>query len=179
MWMVRHGESNWNALDLVQGQAPGPVLTARGRRQAGAAARFLAGAPVGAVVSSDLDRAQSTAEPIARALDLPLRTDGRLRERALGEAEGRPVSMLTTEWSGIGNARVVDAGAAPPGGESVADFYRRVVGCVEELLGPGGGLEPAVPGEPVIVAHGGVVRVLLGWIARTGAGSPAGAGLDG
>ncbi|MGH9089645.1 MAG: histidine phosphatase family protein [Acidimicrobiales bacterium] len=158
MWIVRHGESTWNARDLVQGQAPGPVLSRRGRHQARAAARLIAGAPVSAVIASDLERALQTAEPIARALGLPVRTDKRLRERALGVAEGRPAALLDPESSGTRAGRVVDSDAAPPGGESVAELYRRVTACMTEL---------AEETEPLVVTHGGVVRVLFAWTAGT------------
>ena len=166
MWVVRHGESTWNALELVQGQAPGPVLTRRGRHQARAAARLLKEAAGGAiaVVTSDLDRARQTAEPIARALGLPLQVDRRLRERSLGAAEGRPVTLLGPEWSGVRDGRVVDPGAAPAGGEPVTAFYHRVVACLEEL---------AAGGEQVVVAHGGVARVFMAWAAGIGPGSMA------
>lgn len=166
MWVVRHAESTWNALEPVQGHAPGPVLTRRGQHQARAAARLLKEAATGAtgVVTSDLDRAHETAVPIARVLGLPLRVDPRLRERSLGAAEDRPFALLGPEWSGVRDRRVVDPDAAPPGGEPVAAFYHRVVACLEEL---------AAGGEQVVVTHGGVVRVFLAWAAEVGPGSMA------
>lgn len=162
MWIIRHGQSTWNARDLVQGHAPGPVLTRRGRQEARAVARTLRGTPVSTLVSSDLERAVQTARPIARALGLPLRTDPRLRERALGDAEGRPVALLTSGRSGIVNGHVADADAAPAGGESIRRFYQRVTSFVAELA------ELAGETEPVLVTHGGVVRVLFAWTAGAG-----------
>ena len=159
MWIVRHGESTWNARDLVQGQAIGPVLPRRGRQQARAVARTLGGTPASAVFSSDLERAVQTARPIARALGLPLRTDPQLRERALGDAEGGPVASLTSRRSGIVNGHVADADAAPAGGESIRCFYRRVTSFVAGLV---------ETTEPVLVTHGGVVRVLFAWTAGIG-----------
>lgn len=159
MWIVRHGESTWNARDLVQGQSPGPVLTRRGRQQARAAARLMAGAPVSAVISSDLDRAVETAAHIADVLGLPVRTDPRLRERALGDAEGRPLAVLEPAGSGIRDGTVVDPHVAPPGGETVAELYARVTACMVEM---------AEETEPLVVTHGGVVRVLLAWSAGSG-----------
>lgn len=161
MWLVRHGESTWNARQLVQGQATGPVLTARGRQQAASAARLLkcAASPGGAVavVSSDLERAVETAAPIAAALELPLQVDPRLRERALGAAEGRPVASLDPDRSGVRAGRVVDADAAPDGGESIRQFHARVTGCLADLA------DLADLGEQVLVTHGGVVRVFRAW----------------
>lgn len=159
MWIVRHGESTWNVRDLVQGQAPGPVLTRRGRQEARAAGRALEGKPVSAVIASDLERAVQTALPIAGQLGRPLRTAPQLRERHLGDAQGLPVGLLTSARSGIANGRVVDPDASPTGGESIRRFYERVTSFVAGL---------AEETEPVLVTHGGVVRVLCAWTAGAG-----------
>jgi probable phosphoglycerate mutase len=162
LWLLRHGESTWNSLGLVQGQAEGSGLTPRGFLQADACARELAGAPVSALYSSDLERAARTAAPVASSLGLPVLLDARLRERALGIAEGAPTANLGPEHSGVVDGRVVDADAAPPGGESVRELYDRAVGCVERILVD----HPA--GDLVLVTHGGVVRVVLAWLEGSG-----------
>lgn len=161
VWLVRHGESTWNALGLCQGHHPGPALTARGWRQARRCAAALAHEPIGLLATSDLRRAAETAAPIGAALGLTPTVDPRLRERSLGDAEGRPSAALESRWSGVADGRVVDPDAAPAGGESVRQLYRRVVECVAELLGQG-------TGDLVLVCHGGVVRVLRAWVAGVG-----------
>ncbi|HEY5244815.1 MAG TPA: histidine phosphatase family protein, partial [Acidimicrobiales bacterium] len=92
LWLARHGESTWNALGLVQGYAATPALTARGRAQAEQLteqlAATLAGVPVAALYSSDLDRAVQTAGPLATRLGRDVVRDQRLRERSFGEVEG-------------------------------------------------------------------------------------------
>lgn len=162
LWLVRHGESDWNARGLVQGHRDEPVLTARGTEQARRCAAALAHEPVRALYSSDLRRARQTAAAVAEALDLPVIEDPRLRERLLGAAEGRPSADLGPAASGIEGERVVDADAAPAGGESVRAFYARVAGVAEEVLSGSG------PGDVALVCHGGVVRVLLAWLEGTG-----------
>ena len=83
--VIRHGQSTWNASGRWQGHANAP-LTELGRAQAAAA---VAGLPaVEAIWSSDLARAQSTAEIIGAALDLPIRVDARFRERDAGDWTG-------------------------------------------------------------------------------------------
>jgi probable phosphoglycerate mutase len=158
VWLVRHGESTWNVQGLVQGHRDDPVLTKEGRRQAADCARQLAGLPVTAVFTSDLRRASATAGPIARALGLDAAVDTRLRERHLGEAEGLPTTCLGPEWSGIAGGVVVDADAAPPGGESVRQHHDRAVSFLVEILDAG------TDGDLVVVCHGGTVRVLLAWL---------------
>ncbi|MGH8982071.1 MAG: histidine phosphatase family protein [Acidimicrobiales bacterium] len=158
LWLVRHGESTWNALGLVQGQVTVPTLTAFGMCQARAQADSLSGEPITWLYSSDLRRALQTASPIGRALGLDVHLDVRLRERSLGTAEGTPSALLGPERSGIAEGRVVDADAAPEGGESVRQLYRRASECVTELLRAGG------DGDIALVCHGGIVRVLLAWL---------------
>jgi probable phosphoglycerate mutase len=158
LWLVRHGESTWNVLGLVQGHADVPVLTPRGAKQARRCARLLAGKPIGTIVSSDLQRAAQSALPIGRALHLPISHARRLRERSLGAAEGTPHAAHRSDQLGIAGGRVVDADAAPAGGETVRQFYARLVACVNELLSD----HPY--GDLVLVSHGGVVRVLSAWL---------------
>lgn len=153
---------------MVQGQVTLPTLTARGMRQARARARALAGEPISSVYSSDLQRAVQTALPIARGLGLDVTVDARLRERSLGTAEGTPSALLGPERSGIAEGRVVDADAAPEGGESIRQLYRRACECAAELLGDGSGggsgSGSGSGGDVAFVCHGGVVRVLLAWL---------------
>jgi 2,3-bisphosphoglycerate-dependent phosphoglycerate mutase len=163
LWLVRHGESTWNALGLVQGQVGEPTLTRQGMAQARRVARQLAGHQISAVYSSDLQRAVQTAQPVAAALGLDMVQDARLRERSFGTAEGTPTRSLLLERSGIRDGWVVDPDAAPPAGESVRDLYRRATGFVRAILQPEG-LRDGRPGDVVLVAHGGVVRVVLAWI---------------
>lgn len=166
--LVRHGESTWNASGLIQGQSPGPGLTLWGVHQARRCARSLAGASAAALYTSDLRRALQTAAPIGRALGLEPVADARLRERSFGELEGKGLSALPVGRSGIAGGRVADADAAPAGGESVRQLYRRassfLADTLERHLGAGG----HGGGDLVLVCHGGVVRVLAAWLDGVG-----------
>ena len=73
LWLVRHGESTWNALGLAQGHCDQPRLTPLGARQARYVAGQLRGRPIGALYASDLQRAVATAAPLAAALGCPSR----------------------------------------------------------------------------------------------------------
>ena len=153
LWFVRHGESTWNASGLVQGQAEGSVLTARGRREAARAAEQLGRARISAIWTSDLERAHETAAIIGHVLHLPLRYERALRERNFGTAEGRPLSELSTAVSGIEGDRVVDADVRPPEGESLRALYRRVAAFMDDAAAG------ATGGAVVVVTHGGVIRM--------------------
>ena len=87
IWIVRHGQTDWNVEGRYQGQADRP-LNAVGLAQAQQAAEQLRGRDFAAIYSSDLQRARVTAEIIAGQLGLPVQVDRRLREVNQGEWEG-------------------------------------------------------------------------------------------
>jgi len=79
--LLRHGEVD-NPTKILYGRLPGFRLSSLGEQMAKAAAEELAGRDVTYVVSSPLERAQQTAEPIAAAFGLPVAVDERLIESA-------------------------------------------------------------------------------------------------
>src|SRR5690606_39621881 len=85
--LLRHGQTEWNAADRMQGQID-TDLTELGRRQAKEAARELVSRNAIAIVSSDLRRAHETALAFADHTDVPITVDPRLRETHLGEWQG-------------------------------------------------------------------------------------------
>jgi probable phosphoglycerate mutase len=155
IWLLRHGESTWNATGRVQGQnATAGALSQAGERQAVAAAEALARrAPAASVVvTSDLGRAVQTARIIASRLRVPVVEDPGVREQALGALEGRSMSRSIREalsrlWD--------DPSRRPEGGESVAELYARIRGALIGIAArwPGG--------EVVLVTHHGPMRVAL------------------
>ena len=125
-------------------------LDVAGEDPRGAAERLRPLLPAGIpIVSSPLQRAQRLAEALHPAPQI----DARLAEIDFGEWEGRP-------WTEIDRS-LLDAWAAdlldftPPGGESVASLQARAVECAAALRGD----------AVALVAHGGVMRALLGhWL---------------
>lgn len=89
MHLVRHGEVH-NPDHVVYAALAGFGLSERGHAQAKDVARYLRSAPVTAVWSSPLQRAVETAEPIARAHDLPIRV-----------AEDLVEWKMANDWAGI------------------------------------------------------------------------------
>ena len=154
LWLVRHGESTWNSLGLIQGHADGPTLTEKGRQQSAQAADRLRGGAIEAIYASDLVRAQETAAFVGTALGLPVRYDRALRERCFGVLEGLPMSTLDPGDSGISGDCVVDASARPEGGESLDELYKRAGIFVEWLV------VQQHTGDVVVVTHGGTIRAL-------------------
>jgi broad specificity phosphatase PhoE len=162
VWLIRHGESTWNALGLAQGHADQAELTGNGQRQAAEVAARLAGVPASAIYASDLRRAQQTAAPVAVALGLPVTLDTRLRERSLGVLEGTPAAGNGPSATGLDlmAGRITDPDRRPQGGESVRDLYQRAASFADEVL-----VSDAPPaGDIVVVAHGGTLRVLRSYL---------------
>jgi len=149
--LVRHGQSEWNAAGLMQGQTPHVPLTELGHQQAEQAAAELAalgrdGAGPGALISSDLLRAVQTAEHCAAVTGLPVQTTPALREQGYGVLEGRPSRELwdLVDWT--------DPHWSAAGGESLAQLHDRVAGLFDRLR--------ADPPAAVValVTHGDTIR---------------------
>jgi broad specificity phosphatase PhoE len=156
----RHGNTDSNAADRVQGQAD-TSLNDVGRAQAAAAAPFLAALRPDVIVSSDLSRALDTARCLGELTGLPVTTDPRLRERYFGVWQGMTLAEIAVRhpvafaaWRG---------GDPSPGCdlESLDDLGKRVGVALQELA-------DAHPGATIVAAtHGGASRQgaghLLGW----------------
>jgi probable phosphoglycerate mutase len=156
--MVRHGESTWNVLGLIQGHADAPTLTAKGRRQSALVAEQLAPGGAEAIYSSDLARARETAAFVGQALGLPVAIDPALRERCFGSYEGLPLGALGPADSGIRGDHVADAAARPDGGESLDEVYARVGSFLERI-------QREHDGDVILVSHGGAIRAMRAFCA--------------
>jgi len=145
--VVRHGQSEWNAIGRWQGHAD-PSLSELGRRQA-----FVAALSIGAldgIVSSDLLRAAETAAIISEQLGVgPVVVDDRLRERNVGEWTGLTRAEIDKRWPGW-----IEAARQPEGFEDLDDVLARVLDALQAIheASPGGSL--------LVVTHGGVIRCL-------------------
>ncbi len=162
--IIRHGETEWNAINREQGQLDSP-LTAKGIGQAERVARRLSSAGATALYTSDLGRAEYTARIIGAATGLTLRLDPRLRERHMGVFQGLTPTESDQRYPQERVAYRTDDTYVIPGGESGQQRADRAFACLEELA-------VRHPDETVIVVtHGGL---LMGIVERT-LGLPAGA----
>lgn len=154
--LLRHGETEYNATQRMQGQLD-TVLSERGLAQAHAAAAELRDAGIGKIVSSDLVRARHTAEVVGADLGLAVDVDTRLRETHLGDWQGKTHSEVDEEHEGARAMWRSDASWAPPQGESRVEVARRAREVVEELMASHDGWD----GEALlIVSHGGTIAGL-------------------
>ncbi len=125
VWLVRHGEAQ-----VPSGVAIGhgdPPLSRRGRRQVAHLAKRLAAEPLQRVFSSDLVRAQLTAEGIAIVHGLTVQVCPELREIDFGLWEGRVLSDLWDEQPEDAEAWERDLRRVPSGfGERFETLELRV-----------------------------------------------------
>src|SRR3954454_18160142 len=91
--LVRHGETQWNVEQRIQGQGDSP-LTPTGVEQARAIGRRLAREHFDRLVASDLGRAMQTAQEIAALTSHEVVPDARFRERHFGVGEGLTYAQI-------------------------------------------------------------------------------------
>ena len=155
LWLIRHGQTDWNVEGRYQGQADLPLNEA-GILQAESAAAQVARLPVAAIFASDLVRAHRTAEIIAARLGLPVQEDARLREINQGEWEGLLVSEIASRYAGqIGRFRANPMTARAPGGETVAEVASRLASAANEISRRYAGQ------QVLIVSHGLALATLI------------------
>ena len=109
-------------------------LTDTGVQQAAAAAKRLAQAGIGAIVSSPLQRTVRTAEEVSAATGVPVVTDDGFRETDFGAWEGLTFAEVRERWPSEMTAWLADPSVAPPGGESFAQVSERVTAALHRVL---------------------------------------------
>jgi probable phosphoglycerate mutase len=149
IYLVRHGETDWNAEGRLQGHNDIP-LNAVGREQALDAAERLP-RTAKAVVSSDLGRARETAEGLPDPT-----TDAGLRERSFGAFEGLTSRECQARFPREWELYRTDPSRPIPRGEPQDAFLARIRSAVLAASRAARRDRPAV-----VVTHGGVVRALL------------------
>lgn len=133
--LVRHGEAVANTDMRYLGSRDNP-LTERGMWQATQLGRALAPLPLGAIYASPFRRTADTAAAIAGAHGLPVTSEPRLAEAAMGTWEGlRRGEIIARSPDDAERHRrwEADPACAPPGGESLASVRTRVLECVGDL----------------------------------------------
>jgi broad specificity phosphatase PhoE len=165
--LVRHGQVE-NPAGVIYGRLPGFHLSATGVRQAAAAAERLAGADLGALWASPLERAQETAHAIAGRHDIDVVTDERLTEsRTTLEGGAHNLGRFLrspAEWFRLRNP------FTPSWGESFSDIRARMVEAVHDATRASGGRAVVLVSHqtPVLVARLALAgRRVPPWLAFT------------
>jgi len=157
LYLVRHGETDYNRRGLMQGRRIDAPLNRLGMAQAQSLAGRFCDIPLDAVYVSPLRRARETAEPVlACHPDVRVRVDDDLAEMSWGELEGQSiddVGSVLRDFARSWREGVFDAKVG--GGESILEVARRAGAVLARIMA-------AHPGETVLaVTHGRYLRVLL------------------
>lgn len=146
LYLVRHGETDWNAQKRIQGRTDIP-LNETGRAQARTTGELLARRSWDGIYSSPLSRARETAEIIGAAVGIPgVGVIDEIGERNYGAAEGLEDSQIEAQFPGD---------TPVPGRETHGEVAARVLPALLDL-------GVAHPGQSLlVVSHGGVIRSVL------------------
>jgi probable phosphoglycerate mutase len=153
---VRHGETAWNVDTRIQGQLD-IGLNDHGLWQADRVGHALAEEAIDHIYSSDLARAHTTAQAIARQAKPPrtVQLHPGLRERGFGTFEGETWADIAEKWPDESRRwKQRDPHFAPPGGETPTQLLARVQATVDDIASRHAGE------HIVLVAHGGVMDML-------------------
>lgn len=155
LYLVRHGETDFNKARIVQGRGVDTVINATGQEQAAAFHRAYSHVPFDAVITSTLQRTHQSVAPFIDS-GLPWHQFAELDEIDWGIYEGK----ASTPESRAAYKQVVDAWAAGsyherlPEGESAFEMYSRQQSFVQQL--------PTISGETLLIcSHGRAMRSLL------------------
>jgi len=156
--LVRHGETDWNALGKLQGREDIP-LNERGIQQAKACAKALMPYNWNSIFTSPLLRASQTAAIIAETLNIPVHEEHGFIERDYGVASGEIISGFSAEdrialFSGKDNAM-----------EDLPSLTERVFDSLKRSA------DNWPNGNIIIVSHGGAINSILAKLSAGAIGS--------
>ncbi len=163
LYMIRHGETEWNVRHVLQGTADIP-LNYNGKRQAEALAEEIRaqGLKFDRIYVSPLERARETARITTGVPEEDMIIEPRLIEIEFGPLEGEPYELRNPEAAANLPENLFNFGfypqfyVPPEGAESFQDVIRRTGAFLQELL-------PTIrPDENVLlVSHGGALHGVL------------------
>jgi len=156
--MTRHGATDYNDQDLIQGWMDNH-LGLRGREQSEKLALRMKDCKLDMIFCSPLSRARQTAESVNQFHNAPIKVIDSFIEMDLGEWEGQNFHQIVKENPEIYHEWASNVDAQIPGGETFRQVFERVMPGVNEVL--------AAPYESILIAaHAMVNRAILGRLAH-------------
>lgn len=154
--LIRHGQNDYLS-DRLAGRLPGVHLNEKGREQARRLGDMLADFPIKAIFASPLERAQETAEPIAKCQGLDVETMPELIEIDFGNWQGKEIDNLKEQalWNTVHERPSTIQ--FPDGEDYITAQDRVIVGLLS--LGKKYDEENII----VCVAHGDVIRLAVAY----------------
>lgn len=158
LYIIRHGETEWNKVKRLQGQTDIP-LAEEGIRLARETGRGMKNLPIDLVISSPLKRAVQTAQLLTEGRDVPLLTDERIIEISFGDWEGECIfdsEVLPTEFRRLFYEDPLHC-ICPPGGETFDEVRARTGLFFRSLIE-----NPEYAHKNILIStHGAASRCLL------------------
>jgi alpha-ribazole phosphatase/probable phosphoglycerate mutase len=152
--LVRHGQTDWNKEDRIQGQSD-ISLNEEGKKQAERIARQLSDKKIDAIYTSKLKRAYQTARVIARPHSLRIIKDERLNEITQGDWEGLTLNEARKKYPVLFKKWLTTPlQTKPPGGESLESVKKRVAEVLNEI-------KESHPYQTVVIVAHEVVNALI------------------
>lgn len=134
LYLVRHGQTAWNREEVFRGRADIP-LNETGRKEALLTGEYLRNVKVDAVYSSPLSRAVETAEAIARYQGKEVQISDGLIDIDFGRWQGVSHEEVRERHGDLYRQwRDTPHLVRFPGGESLEDVRRRVLGVIDEIV---------------------------------------------
>lgn len=164
IYIVRHGETEWNTLRKLQGRSD-TELNEMGIRLAEITAEALADIPFDIAYTSPLKRAYKTAEIIVGKRDIPIIVDERIQEVSFGKYEGLGCSkenyeIPDPEFENF--FRAPEKYVAKNGTESIEELCKRTTEFLKEITG-----NPELEDKTILIAtHGAALKGLLSSIGN-------------
>lgn len=156
IYVIRHGETEFNKANKMQGRGINASLNEKGRQQAKSVSSFLKEKPITKILTSSLKRSIESAQPLCKQFNVEAEKHADLDEMDFGVLEGRPfqevkenLRYLHEQWSS-GNLDI-----APEKGESPIQVFERAEAKVNEIL------DTSDDEHIIFVLHGRLMRILL------------------
>ncbi len=162
IFLVRHGETEWNASEVFRGQAD-VLLNKNGIKQAQLLGEYLSRKKINAVYTSPLKRALKTAEAIAARQSLEINVAPALIDMNFGKWQGLPASQVKQHYGKVYEIWLkTPERALIPAGESLEDVKNRAWPFLEEIVAKHAGQ------NVILVSHRVVLKVLICALLKIG-----------
>ncbi len=155
VYLVRHGQTDWNVSGRVQGQKKVP-LNDLGKKQAALVAALFKRIRLDRVYSSPVFRAVQTAKTIAKNVVIA----PEFREREIGGLAGLVKEEILAKFPTIRSDQDRDGiDWHPPGtGETLREFQQRCIKNFQDLVQENQGK------KVLVITHGGVIKGIVHWL---------------
>lgn len=156
IYLARHGETEYNRCNQIQGRGIDASLNDTGIRQAKAIAVHLKEVNFSRVFSSSLKRSRETADVVAKAYNLGVDSHEDLDEMNFGTLEGRPISEIKEELQTLHeNWKSGNVNFVLDGGESPSTVLERAGRRIKTLI------KEHEHTNLLFVLHGRLIRILV------------------